>query len=138
MFRIEPEGGKTMHAKLLPVIIFCLLFAGTAGLAEDLPQARILRASLVEGDVTYQRPDLDRWIDLSVNTPLLEGDKVWVGNNGRTEIEFEDGTFLRLNSDSIVELSQLSSRSGSDQIEMQFVRGIGSFEIQPSGMTFRH
>ncbi len=105
MLRIQPEGGKTMHAKLLPVIIFCLLFAGAAGLAEDLPQARILRASLVEGDVTYQRPDLDRWIDLSVNTPLLEGDKVWVGNNGRTEIEFEDGTFLRLNSDSIVELS---------------------------------
>ena len=125
-----------MRTKLLPIIISCLLFAGAAAHAEDLPQVRILRASLVEGDVTYQRPDLDRWIDLSVNTPLLEGDKVWVGNNGRTEIEFEDGTFLRMSSDSIVELSQLGSRSGSDQIEMQFVRGIGSFEIQPSGMIY--
>jgi hypothetical protein len=125
-----------MRAKLLPMIIFCLLFACASGLAEELSQVRLLRASLVEGDVTYQRPDLDRWIDLSVNTPLLEGDKVWVGNDGRTEVEFEDGTFLRLNSNSIVELSHLGSQSGSGQIELQFVRGIGSFEIQPSGMTF--
>jgi hypothetical protein len=136
MVKIQLEGGLTMRAKLLPVIIFCLLFVCASGLAEELSQVRLLRASLVEGDVTYQRPDLDRWIDLSVNTPLLEGDKVWVGNNGRTEIEFEDGTFLRMSSDSILELSQLGPRSGSDQIEMQFVRGIGSFEIQPSGMTF--
>lgn len=126
----------TMHIKLLPVIIFCLLFASASGLAEDLSQVRLLRVSLVEGDVTYQRPDLDRWIDLSINTPLIEGDKVWAGDSGRTEVEFEDGTFLRLNSNSIVEFSHLGPRSDSGQIEMQLIRGIGSFEIQQSGMVF--
>jgi len=136
MVKIQLEGGLTMRAKLLPVIIFCLLFVCASGLAEELSQVRLLRASLVEGDVTYQRPDLDRWIDLSVNTPLLEGDKVWVGNDGRAEVEFEDGTFIRLNSNSIVEISHLGSQSGSGQIEMQFVRGIGSFEIQQSEMIF--
>src|SRR6185295_8474209 len=81
-------------------------------------------------------PDLDRWIDLSINTPLLESDKVWVGSNGRAEVEFEDGTSLRLNSNSIVEFSHLGSRSSSDAIEMQFVRGICSFEVQQSAMIF--
>ena len=136
MVKIQLEGGLTMRAKLLPVIIFCLLFGCASGLAEELSQVRLLRASLVEGDVTYQRPDLDRWIDLNVNTPLLEGDKVWAGNDGRAEVEFEDGTFIRLNSNSIVEISHLGSQSGSGQIEMQFVRGIGSFEIQQSEMIF--
>ncbi|MFN8007843.1 MAG: DUF6600 domain-containing protein [Terriglobia bacterium] len=125
-----------MRLKLLSLIIAGLAFVSFTNYAQDQTDIRILRPSLIEGDVTYQRPDLDRWVDLSVNTPLMEGDKVWAGNDGRVEIEFEDGTFLRLDSNSIVEFPHLGTRQGPDPLEMNLVRGVASFEIQPSGVVF--
>ena len=85
-----------MRAKLLLLLLASLAVAPTLSLAAEAPSARLLRVSLLEGDVTYQRTDLDRWVDLSINTPILEGDKIWVGRGGRAEVEFETGGFVRL------------------------------------------
>lgn len=119
---------------LLCLAFFILSFATSA---QDSPQPRLLRVSLVQGDVTYQRSDLDRWVDLSINTPVLEGDKIWSGRDGRVEIEFEDGTFTRLSANTIIEISRLGSLQEARDVEIQLRQGVATFEVRSSDGSFK-
>jgi len=120
-----------MRAKLLLLLLASLAVAPALFLAAEAPSARLLRVSLLEGDVTYQRPDLDRWVDLSINTPILEGDKIWVGRGGRAEVEFENGSFVRLSENTIIEFARLADINSRDGVEVRLVQGLASFEVQP-------
>ena len=119
-----------MRAKLLLLLLVCLAVAPPSVHAAEAPAARLLRVSLLEGDVTYQRTDLDRWVDLSVNTPILEGDKIWVGRGGRAEVEFENGGFVRLSENTIMEFSRLADTSSRDGVEVGLVQGLASFDVR--------
>ena len=111
-----------MRSKTIPAILVCLFCFSILANGADTSQPRMLRVSLVQGDVTYQRTDLDKWVDLSINTPILEGDRIWVGRDGRIELEFEDGSTIRLAENSSVELSHLGSYSDSTSIQIQLYR----------------
>jgi uncharacterized protein DUF6600/FecR-like protein len=50
---------------------------------------------------------------LVVNSPLVPGDQIWTGEDGRTEIQLADGAILRLDRDSRVTLQNLPDREGS-------------------------
>ena len=119
-----------MHLKLLLALIVPLIVASVPFQAVEVPPARMLRVSLLEGDVTYQRPDLDRWVDLSINTPIFEGDKVWVGRGGRAEVEFENGGFARLSENTILEFSRLSDVSSRSGVEVRLIQGLASFQTR--------
>jgi hypothetical protein len=43
--------------------------------------------------------------------PLVEGDRIWVPEGGRTEIQLRDGTFLRLDENSALEILTIESES---------------------------
>ena len=49
-----------MRAKLLLLLLVFLAVTSAILQAAEAPVARLLRVSLLEGDVTYQRTDLDR------------------------------------------------------------------------------
>ncbi len=124
-----------MHVKTLLMVLVGLITLILKTQTADLSSARVLRVSLLEGDVTYQRTDLDRWVELSINTPILEGDKVWVGREGRAEIEFEDGTFARLSAETILEFSRLGD-AGSRDIEVHLSQGLATFEVLSASGSF--
>jgi len=120
-----------MRTKLIFLLLVSTVVTSAHFLAAEAPAARILRVSLVEGDVTYQRTDLERWVDLSINTPVLEGDKIWVGRGGRAEVEFENGSFARLSQNTIIEFSRLAEISSHDGVEVRLVQGLASFQVRP-------
>lgn len=62
------------------------------------------RINLVDGDVIFRTPDSTEWLPASVNTPLDEGDALWVPAGGRTEIQLADGTVVRLDGGSQLDL----------------------------------
>ena len=70
-------------------------FAGVIG------PARVL---LIEGDVVFRTPDSEEWLPASVNTPLDEGDALWAPPGSRTEVQLTNGTVLRLDGDSLIDL----------------------------------
>ncbi len=117
-----------MRVKTL-LFIWFLLPLISSGWADDFSLPPLLRVSLVDGDVTYQRTDLDRWVELSVNTPILEGDKIWVGREGKVEIEFENGNFVRMSTETIVEFSRIGPL-GSEGIELRMSQGLATFEVR--------
>ncbi len=63
-----------------------------------------LRISLIEGDVQVRTGDTGEWVPASINMPLMDGDQIWVPEGGRTELQLRDGSFLRLDENSALEI----------------------------------
>lgn len=81
--------------------ISLLLITQTCVFASVIEPARL---SLVQGDIMFRTPDADDWEPASVNTPLDEGDSVWCPEGGRTEIQLADGSIVRLDGGSQLNL----------------------------------
>jgi len=125
-----------MRLNSLASICLFLLLCGSDLLAQGSFKSQVLRASLVEGDVTYWRSDLDRWVDLGVNAPILEGDKIWAGRDGTVEIEFESGSTLRLAQNSGIEVARIGSVGESREVEIQLSGGLATFNVAPEERGF--
>jgi len=73
-------------------------------------QARIVRLSQVDGDVQVDRNVGKGYEKAFINLPLTQGFKVRSGSDGRAEVEFEDGTTLRITPGTTIEFSELALR----------------------------
>ncbi len=95
-------------------------------------QGRVARLSLVEGDVSIQHGADQPWLDAVINAPLMQGDRIWVGQQGRTEIEMDDGSYIRLASNSILEVQQLGLTSAGRYTQVFLSQGLAYFNIRES------
>ena len=92
---------------------FSFVLVATACLLVALPaladsQARIVRLSDVQGSVQIDKNTGLGLENAFVNLPITQGTKLRTGGNGRAEIEFEDGSSVRLAPNSSVEFTKLS------------------------------
>jgi len=58
----------------------------------------------IEGDVQIKTEDTSDWVPAAINTPLQEGDRVWVPEDGKAELQLRDGSLLRLDKNSFLEI----------------------------------
>jgi hypothetical protein len=70
-------------------------------------EVRVGRISLLRDSVLMKRGDDDQWYDAALNTPIQTGDRIYTGDDGRTELQL-DGNLYRLNSRSGFDLLDLS------------------------------
>jgi len=70
-----------------------------------------MRISLIEGDVQIKTPDAGDWGYASINTPLAEGDQVWVPQGGRAELQLNTGTYVRLDQNSALQILSMDKDS---------------------------
>jgi len=70
-----------------------------------------LRISLIGGDVQIRTEDTGDWVPASINMPLRDGDRIWVPEGGKTELQLKDGTSLRLDEKSALEILTLDKDS---------------------------
>src|SRR5690349_20965810 len=76
---------------------------------EDLP-GRVGRVANVAGELFVAPQDQpDAWAPAGINYPVAAGDNLWVGNDGRAEVDV-GGTQLRLGGDSNLHVSRLDDR----------------------------
>src|ERR1700685_3133530 len=54
------------------------------------------RVSMIHGDVSTQRGDSGDWSAAVLNQPVVNGDKVSTGANGRAEVQLDFANILRL------------------------------------------
>src|SRR5438874_3942412 len=78
------------------------------GWADDAPAHRAARLSYVEGDVTVDNLDNTAGDAAQVNMPLAEGARLTTGEEGHAEVEFEDGSAVRITPNSSLGLTSLS------------------------------
>jgi len=108
-----------------------LLFAAiVVGLLPTIPcladsQARIVRLSDVQGDVRIDRNTGQGFERAFLNLPITQGAKVRTGENGVAELEFEDGSSLRLTPHTAIAVTELSLRdSGAKLSAVQLEQGM--------------
>jgi hypothetical protein len=101
--------------------------------------ARIIRLSLVQGDVRILHDskgdplanDKAPWERAELNLPIRQHD-VLATDNGRAEVEFENGAMAFLNENSVLEFFDLSLDDGSLTTRLILRQGTGSFYVNPA------
>ena len=79
-------------------------------------QVRIVRLSQVEGNVQIDRNTGQGYEKAFLNLPLTQGVKLRAKDEGRAEIEFENGSTLRIIPGTIIELPELSLRDSGAKV----------------------
>jgi hypothetical protein len=106
-------------------------FAPTARAADAPPQTRAARLTIAQGSVTVTDPNNAAGFPGQVNLPLLSGVQVATGSDGQAEIEFEDGSVVRLTPNSTLSLDNLMI--GSDGVfvtDLSLLRGLAYCELR--------
>ena len=85
----------------------------------------VARVSFIHGDVTMQRGDSGDFSSVSLNTPLMAGDKVATGDGSRTELELDYANILRLDQHSQANIATLDN----NRIQVQLGQGVASYSV---------
>src|SRR5215207_5474435 len=136
---------------LLFLLSTLLLFSTAARAADDTSydddeyeeRARVLRVSLLKGEVSLRRAGNDEWEDARLNAPLVEGDVLATGRDARLEIQADARNFIRVGPDSLIRVVTLrdegialSLSEGTATFRLaQFDKEKGYFELDAPGTT---
>ncbi len=99
----------------------------TPAQVEQTP-SRAARLSFVQGNVSVSQTD--NTADAQLNQPIFAGTRLSTGDNGQAEIEFEDGSVLRLAPGTTVSLSRLSSDGRTFQTDLALHHGLLYAELR--------
>lgn len=70
-----------------------------------------IRISLLDGDVQMKTEETGEWVPVALNTPLREGDSLWIPDGGRLELQLSDGTYMRLDERTSVDVLRVERDS---------------------------
>jgi hypothetical protein len=124
------------------IALLCILTLLTAALPSyafaDSSHARIVRLSLVQGDVRFASSFHDDpltdanagWQVAPLNLPIRQG-YVLATDNGRAEVEFENGAMAFLGANTVVEFYDLSLRDGDRITRLVLRQGTAIVYVNP-------
>ena len=90
------------------LLVLAVLLLPVYASAAPLGSARI---SFLEGDVQMRTTEAGEWFPAAVNTPLDEGDELWVPEDARMEFQLNTGTAVRLDQNSALQILTLERTS---------------------------
>jgi len=107
-------------------ILLCLvpLYSSQASLGD-------MHVNYLEGDVQIRTAEISDWIPASMNMPIKEGEAIWVPAGDRAAILLRDGTVVRLDAYSSLEIPT------AERDSVQFYLSIGHAYINFSGRRGR-
>ncbi|HXM95639.1 MAG TPA: DUF6600 domain-containing protein [Candidatus Dormibacteraeota bacterium] len=128
---------RTLRRSLL--ILLCTFFFAVHPAAANSSHARIIRLSLLQGDVRFTRASHGdpltnskaQWEKAELNLPIRHG-YVLATDNGRAEVEFENGAMAFLNENSVLEFYDLSLDNGARTTRLILRQGTASFYVNPA------
>ncbi len=116
----------------LLLILFSTLFTATVFAFSDDEeaetydeQARVIRISLIKGEITLKRQGNTDWERARVNFPLLEGDTVATDRESQLEIQIDARNFVRLGSNAMLRIVTLRDEG----IALSVVEGTASLRL---------
>jgi hypothetical protein len=127
---------NTRGVRLLWFTVVLFVLTALPAFAAD---ARVVRLSLAQGDVQIDRNAGDGWEQAINNMPVIAGARIYAAENSRAELEFEDGSSVRLAGPAQITLLELSSTAdGSLLSSVQVDSGLVYANVKPrKNDTFR-
>ncbi len=127
------------YLRFVIIFVFALSLAALQPVYTAASNARIIRLSLVQGDVRILHDskgdplanDKAPWSRAELNLPIREHDVI-ATDSGRAEVEFENGALAFINENSVLEFFDLSLEDGSFTTRLILRQGTGSFYANPA------
>ena len=94
-------GGVNMKSYIVAICLVCAMLFPSLG---HTSQQGDMYLRFLEGDVQVKTEDTAEWLPASINMPLIDGDQIWVPENARAELMLRDGTIIRLDRNSYLEI----------------------------------
>lgn len=114
-----------------PLVLLVLSLLPARASAFDEPAVRTARLAYFQGEVTVLRADNTGGDPAQLNMPLTEGVRVSTGGDGQAEIEFEDGSLVRVTPQSSVLLFRLATGTdGSFDTQAALLNGLVYAELR--------
>lgn len=108
------------------VLVFSFnIFA--AEMDDTLPEVtdRVARFTLVSGDVQIRHDGIDEWEKAEANLPLVEGDEIVTGADGKVELQFSGGTHVWLDRGGYLRVPALTEEG----VALSLVKGSMVFRL---------
>jgi hypothetical protein len=111
-------------------LLFTIAAFGHA-FADSTSATRAARLTLAQGTVTVTEANNSASVPAQANLPLLTGVQIATGDDGQAEIEFEDGSVVRLTPNTALSLDNLAI--GSDGVfvtDLSLLHGLAYCELR--------
>lgn len=135
---------KRLFAVLLSLTLAIVWVLSSPPAKADSSHARIVRLSLVQGEVRFAREfhkdsltdSNAAWEVAPLNLPIRQGYAVATDNNGRAEVEFENGAMAFLSANTLIEFYDLSLDDGAHITRLILRQGSAIFYVHPANEDF--
>ncbi len=124
---------STLKRLIALAFIFGIAISGPQPFAQaaDPSNVRAARLTYLQGAVTVNQPGIATGVPAQMNLPLLSGIQLVTGQDGQAEVEFEDGSVIRLTPNSTLSLDSLKVDSeGVFVSDLSLVRGLAYAELR--------
>jgi hypothetical protein len=120
--------------RLGKAIAFCVVLVAAVLVvpASAESKVRIVRLSDVQGNVQIDRAAGNGFEKAFLNLPIVEGSQLKTGDDGRAEVEFEDGSALRIVPNSEIEFLRLALGDEGEKLNtVQLNAGAAYINVRP-------
>lgn len=98
----------------------------------DSSHARVVTLSLVQGVVIARRPGATKWERATVNTPVEEGAAIATARHSLVEVQFENGSTVRLGELSRIDFKKMALAPHSGYLNhLTLALGVATFNVVP-------
>jgi hypothetical protein len=138
----------TMFGRIFASALLGLLAAAAGARAQDSSdyddvQQSVARISYLVGDVSYNRGDeTDVWQNAALNVPVTLGDRLYLEEDARAELQVEGGGFIRLGARSdfsvlnlTTDVKQFSLQEGTASFRLRRLDDQESFEVDTPNVS---
>lgn len=98
---------------------------------------RMARFAFVQGDVNWRPNNSENWSKATVNLPIREDAEITVGDGGRADIQFDDGSSLRLGNGAVVSLKILFSDDRGEFTEVVLKEGLATLHSRHADSVYQ-
>ncbi len=125
----QGPGLDRTNLTLFSFFFLLLLSAAVSARADD--QIRAVRLSNVVGSVQILAGTETQFSQAYPNMPLMQGSTLKTGDDGRVEVQLEDGSMIRLTPNSSVAMTVLGRDSaGNSKTEVDVLTGLSYIEMK--------
>ena len=98
---------------------------------------RMARFAYIKGDVTWRPDSSASWSKATNNLPLRQGAEITVNKGGRADIQFDDGSALRLGNGAVVVLKVLFSDDKGEFTEIAVTDGLATLHSRHADAVYQ-
>jgi len=111
--------------------------ADKTGDANNTGPVRLARFAFVSGSVTWRASDSDEWSKATINLPIRQGAQIWVTDGGHADLQFDDGSELRLGNGALATLKVLFSDKEGEFTQISLNDGLATLHSRHDDAVYQ-